>query len=126
MERFEFNDKVKVDIAGTVLTLKTDKTTIDKSIAFGKDIQKKATTLDKLEYEKGSNLICNECYKFIDKITEEGASKKIFSNRGKDPFDCLQVIKFLVEQMKENRVCSLEETSKNYSPNRAQRRNKKK
>lgn len=124
MNKFEFKDSIKVNIAGEVVQLKIGGTVLDDSIKFGKYIQKKANGLDKLEYKEAIKIVCDECDKYIDSITEPGAAKRIFKNRGNDPYDRMQVVNFLIEEIKENKIGSFSEEK--YTPNRAQRRHSKK
>lgn len=143
MKRFEFNNKTKIDLAGTIVELKTDMATIDRGIEFGRYMQKKANEiievgksikklsdeeqLKKLdEYNKS---LCNDCYKFIDEVTEQGTSEKIFKDRKDDMYDCVEIITFLIDALNEHRTEKINKQSAKYNPNRAERRsnnNKKK
>lgn len=126
MKKFEFRDSVKVDVAGVVVQLKIGSDILDKAIKFGEYIQEKAKGFDKLGYKKAIDVVCKECDNFIDEVTEKGAATQIFKNRNKDPFDRMQVVGFLIDEIKNEKSTLVNPVEKKYSPNRAQRRNKKK
>ena len=139
MKKFEFNNKTEVDLAGVVVGLKTDMATINKGIEFAKYMQKRGLEIqndksikeldeDALikKLDDVNNLLCDECYNFIDEITEKGTAEKIFKDRSKDIYDCIEIINFLVDTLNEHRTDKLKGKVNKYNPNRAERRNNKK
>lgn len=122
--KFEFKDNVlKLDIAGNIFDIDTSNPDLVKNIlTFAKGAEEKAEQLQNVDdYVDQLEAAIELCLTSIDAILGEGASDKIFAGRNVSLFDCLDVINYIVVEIKNDR----EEKLKIYSPNRAQRRTKK-
>lgn len=119
--KFEFkNNNLKLDIAGNLFEIDTmDTEIVENTMKFGQDAQKKSQQLGKKEdYVEALKEATQFCLDSIDIILGEGASSKIFSGRKVNLFDALDVMNYIVSEVKEDRESKFQA----YSPNRAQRR----
>ncbi|MCR1897815.1 hypothetical protein NSA47_02280 [Irregularibacter muris] len=123
-KRFEFkNNNLKLDISGHLFEFDTTNPELVKRVlTFSEDAQKLSNELTKREdYVVALEETIEFCIKTLDSILGEGASKKIFVGREVGLFDCLDIINYLMDEVKADRDTKFQA----YSPNRPQRRAKK-
>ena len=119
--KFEFkNNNLKLDIAG--VTFEVDATNVEfvkRVTQFGKDATSKAKELGEEEdYAQAVGKLIGFCVESIDAILGEGAANEIFKDREVGLFDALDVVNYIVSEVKTDR----ETKFKAYTPNRAERR----
>ena len=119
--KFKFKDN------GTVLDFGNAKFTVDISnpelieevLQFAETAEEKAEKLkSEDDYIKGLREIISFCIEAIDKILGEGASEKIFEGRTVSMLDAIQVIDYIVEEVKKGKTTQFDK----YSPDRTKRK----
>lgn len=124
VKKFEFKDNdLKLDIAGEKFKIDTTNIKlVERVSSFGKVATKLSKELEGREdYVQALKETIDFCQGSIDSILGKGATKQIFKNREVSLLDLLDVINYIMAQVKEDR----DKKFQVYSPNRAQRRAKK-
>lgn len=99
----------------------TDPDLVDKVLTFAKGAQAKAEELkDNEDYPEGLREIIKFSLGSIDSMLGEGASEEIFKDRKVSMMDAIQVLDYIMAEVKKGK----ETAFKPYSPNRAERRAK--
>lgn len=113
MANFEFSKKViNLKICNKSYHVEDNKNLVKKLISFGEEMQVKADSISSENntydyYEKVTNELSKDCYKFIDSLLGVGSSKEIFKNRMYDIDDCFSLLDFIrieIEIQKEQRM----------------------
>lgn len=132
--QFKFkSQEVELDIAGKLFTINlAEAGSVDRILAFGYEaIQKadklKAVPITGTPHEKALKTkgVIDEAINFtieaVDKILGEGAVDKIFEGRRKDFLDVLDVLGYVLEEVKSASTVRVESYIGQYT-NRAQKR----
>lgn len=123
-KKFEFsNNNLELDILGNIYELDvTDPETLRRILNFADEAKVKGEELETREdYVDALEETIQFCLDTIDSILGEGESKKIFKGQKVSLFNALDVINYIVTEVKDHN----NQKFKAYSPNRAQRRAKK-
>lgn len=122
-KRFEFqSNNLELDIAGNIFEVDTtNPELVERVLKFSSEAKKLAGEMnEKTDFTAALKETIEFCTDAIDSILGTGASKKIFEGRKVGLFDCLDIINFIVTEVKDHRQSKFQ----SYSPNRAQRRAK--
>lgn len=122
-KQFEFKKGLQLDIAGNVFEVDTtDPDVMRNVLEFADGAKDMAEGLKDIDnYVEQLEDTIKLCLTAMDAILGDGASEKIFEGRKVGLMDCLDVMNYIIAEIKEDRG----ERLKMYSPNRAQRRSKK-
>lgn len=128
VKKFEFGKNLlELDINGVKFEIDTtDPKLIGNAEKYGIEMQEYADKSEERAKKAGNAKTMEEmiqiCVDSIDMMLGEGATKKIFKDRKVNFFDCIDIINFVTAEIGKARENKLQQ----YSPNRAQRRAKKK
>ena len=125
--KFEFRDnKLELDIAGNLFKISVNPNTLHQIRDIGTRAQQVSKNLAGEESVEKLEEAIDFLMDVTDEILGDGASDKIFADREDDIFDCIDVLNYIVEEVKAFRGVAAPPKAEETVPlNRAQRRAKR-